>query len=480
MKNDFVSIHDKTQLEFKLGYSVGNKKITKHFLNLYIFIPSNLDIDENSYTKQMFYEDMSGYIRFITPKLSLEEIMKRFSSLLEYLKSGGKEFNFLKYESKMLGCSFRAYLRDLSYYLKNNLNERLCLQDIIDSATKIRSIIREINSFEPAKTDKSVSVLIHNLDEYTSMYTELYLYRMWVISRDNQFSGKLREKILEVVKDENIYRKNNDMPVVDPSDNSNEKFVYKYSVLKKYFFEILFLVSRTKGASKFLKNVLFSIAAGISMIFATVVAFYSQKKYGNFTLSFFVALVLSYMAKDRIKDFVREMFSGNRVRFFDYVTTITVGGESVKFGTTKERFRYIFDKQVPRDVIDARMFDSDMGDMFWKFSENIICYEKQIKLYNRNIAGFYSDKVEGLNDIIRLNIEHFTRKMDDQKHIIFYPGEDGVEKTQGKKVYHLNIVAEVVNSFEKKLYKVRVILSKNGIVRVELPELKKVIFRKRI
>lgn len=476
---DFVRIHDKTQLEFKLGYEIDkNKKISKHSVRFYIFIPTNLDIDENSYPKQNFYEDISGYIRFITPKMTIEEINNRFTSLLKNLQDGFSDFKFIKYEIKMLGCSFRAYLRDFSYHLKeNSISE--CLGDTIDNVVRTRAIIKDINTLEFLKNNQHISVLVRNLDEYSSIYTELYLYRIWFILKQNNFYFDLGKKIFEVIKQENAYRNIKKMSQVNPEDKSNEKFVYKYAILKKYFFEILFLVSRTKGASKFLKNLLFSLAAGISMIFATLVAFYSQKKYGNLTFSFFVALVLSYMAKDRIKDLFREIFSGNRVRFFDYVTTITVTGESVKLGVTKERFRYISDKKLPKSVMEIRMLDSDMGEMCWKISENIICYEKQIKLYNENVEGFYKDKLEGLNDIIRLNIEHFTRKMDDQKHTIFYPGKDGVEQAQGKKVYHLNIIAEISNQVESKIYKVRVILSKNGIVRVELPQFKKSIYRRK-
>ena len=37
------------------------------------------------------------------------------------------------------------------------------------------------------------------------------------------------------------------------------------------------------------------------MIFATGIAFAFQQKYGNFTIPLFVALVISYMLKDRIK-----------------------------------------------------------------------------------------------------------------------------------------------------------------------------------
>ena len=50
------------------------------------------------------------------------------------------------------------------------------------------------------------------------------------------------------------------------------------------------------------------------MIFATSIGLFAQKKYGNFTSTFFATLVIAYIIKDRIKETLKSYFK----RVWDY------------------------------------------------------------------------------------------------------------------------------------------------------------------
>ena len=87
----------------------------------------------------------------------------------------------------------------------------------------------------------------------------------------------------------------------------------------------LFLKASKKKDGVLVEQIYYSIAAGLSMIFATVVAFSFQKKYGNFTMPLFVALVVSHMLKDRIKELMRFYFAHRLGKnYFDRKTTISM------------------------------------------------------------------------------------------------------------------------------------------------------------
>ena len=105
----------------------------------------------------------------------------------------------------------------------------------------------------------------------------------------------------------------------------NSNLVYRWGVLKKYIESDLFLSIDKRKSGVITEQVYYSLAAGLSMIFATFISFFFQKKYGNFTTPFFFALVISYMLKDRIKEIVRYLFANNRkIRYFDNKTTLSI------------------------------------------------------------------------------------------------------------------------------------------------------------
>ncbi len=86
---------------------------------------------------------------------------------------------------------------------------------------------------------------------------------------------------------------------------------------------------------------MFSIAAGVSMIFATLIAFYAQAYYGPFTLPVFLALVIAYMFKDRIKEQGRA-YSANLLsrRLFDYRTIIQTQDGKYRLGNVREKMSH--------------------------------------------------------------------------------------------------------------------------------------------
>ncbi|WP_273266819.1 hypothetical protein, partial [Flexistipes sinusarabici] len=305
-------------------------------------------------------------------------------------------------------------------------------------------------------------------DEYSSLLTVMYIFRIYDFLSKNKYD--INAQILNVINNEIEYRKLRGMSYASEDDSKNEELIYKYSVFKKYFYNILFLFQKRREDAVEFRHFLYAIAAGIAMIFATTVAFLSQKKYGNFTLSFFVALVISYMFKDRIKDLFRQIFE-NKLFFrkvFDFRNKIYDPERYNLFGFYKERVRFINKNQIPEKILQTRLQKADSSLSTWYTGEDIMKYEKKIKLNNKKILKSFNDKIEGLNDIIRFNVNHFIRKMDDPS-VTLNTLEKGMKKITASKVYHVNLVIEFKSDEEHSSYKVRLILTKDGIKRIEIP-----------
>jgi hypothetical protein len=274
----------------------------------------------------------------------------------------------------------------------------------------------------------------------------------------------------EYALEENDYRKRVFGSTISEDAKHNALVIYRYNVLKKYFHKVLSIVTDKKEDATGMKHLLYAFAAGIAMVFATTVTFVTQKKYGNFTMSFFVALVISYMFKDRIKDFTKYYFS--RIfsdKIFDYKMILKDMESSKKFGLLKERVKYISENEVPDDVIELRLKNTDRKLTNWNSGEIIIKYEKKIKLFNKIIDKHFKNKISAVKDVMIFNVTRILSKSEDPKTKVYYIGKNReILQKYVDKYYHLNMIIEFVTPQETIKHKIRLIISKNGIERIEL------------
>lgn len=214
-------------------------------------------------------------------------------------------------------------------------------------------------------------------DEFISNVAEQHLFRLarFLKTRRTHAYAKVKDRLDSLIDGEEAYRKARGYICVEAeSEDNNRQFVYHAGQLKKYIESNLYLPTRKRRNTVFLEQVAFSVAAGVSMVFATVVSFAFQQTYGNFTLPFFIALVISYMFKDRIKELIRYYFA-NRLgsRFYDYLLTIWAGG--TKIGVCKEGFDFVSAEKLPRKVSETRARKSPLVTNKG-VNEQVMCYRK--------------------------------------------------------------------------------------------------------
>jgi hypothetical protein len=222
-----------------------------------------------------------------------------------------------------------------------------------------------------------------------------------------------------------------------------------------------------------MEQLLMALAAGISMIFATIVAFYFQSVYGSFTFPAFVALIIGYMFKDRIKEFGQTLFAGKlHANLFDRRIIIRTLDGKYELATLREKITFMKESEISQEVRSARQKDpfADLDND--RQGETVICHRKDIVLNADLFQKAFADlpKTNGLNDIIRYDIHPYLRKMDDpvEDQLLL---DDGVLKViQSHKVYHINFVSEYtsISPRNEKIYKrMRLVLNRLGIKRIE-------------
>ena len=219
----------------------------------------------------------------------------------------------------------------------------------------------------------------------------------------------------ELTVRETKYRKTRGYESILVEGSDNETYMYRASILKKYASSVLYLNTDVKPDGQYLEQIILSLAAGIAMIFATAVAFYFPVPIWQLSpCHFFMALVIGYMFKDRIKDLSRIIFARRLESYlFDRRIIIRTQNGQHRLGVLREKVRFIGEDEVPLSVIRARSRDHITDISNEGRGEYIICYTKDIELQIKNaqkvLPGF--PEITGVNDILRFDIRHFLNKM---------------------------------------------------------------------
>jgi len=469
-KKEFIKINNSNQFEIKVGYLAD--KIQKKIdfgLNIYVFIPKNLGINPDTYSNDDFYSDTTSYIRLITPKYELGILKKKFKGLIESLKKNPTDKSIIKHEIKLVICSYTSYLKNFAKETQAKGVRPKRIRVFLKRIREIGEIKKELLTLKENQNDTKLIYFIESATEYLSLTTQHFLFKINIhIKNSGEKHYEIINSIINQINEEIKFCKKNNFPIISGDEYENEKVIFRYSVFKKYFYSVLYLYQNKKEDGVGIKEFYYAIAAGISMIFTTVVVFTTQQKYGNFTTSFFVALVISYMFKDRLKEAYRHYFDKKmELKIYDFKRKIYDTKKRSLFAYIKERVRFTHKQDLKKEVKHARLKGISNRLSTWYLGEDILKYEKKISLYDKNIQRYYNNTINGIQTITRFDITKFFKKMDTPKVPLYRVNQNSI---YGSKVYHVNIIIEYISNEETSYHKARLILDKNGIKRVELPE----------
>jgi len=484
MFEELVKIHDKFSVEIKLGFiPLRKQKVSNFAVNTWIFIPKSLDITKSTYQKSDFYRDLKSNIRLITPVYNLREIASSERSPIVYLTKSFQSLSENPTRSRIADYEYniRMFLSILKSSLRNELNsieKNFLIHDKVvmveKYVTQVCQIAQKYRDLRSTINVSSVKKEIVNYyffgDEFMSNSIEHNTFKLLkkIKELNDESNNKLLEKLATLIHEEIEYKKANGYPIVEEaSPDHNRRLLSRLGVLKKFAESELYLnvVKRRDGV--LIEQIYLSIAAGLSMVFATAIAFSFQQKFGNLTMPFFVALVVSYMLKDRIKELARHYFAhklGNR--YFDQKTNITLKNHVI--GSEREAMDHITFDKIPKEVIALRSRSSVFEEYARQHADSVLLYRKVINLNRENLDKISSYAMPGINEIIRINVSNFLQKMDNAKIPLFaLDGNNGYQIIKGEKVYYLNIVMQMKRQNKSIYYHYRIVMNRSGILDIE-------------
>ena len=478
-----VKVHDNFSLEFKIGFitSKNTKDVNDFKINTWLFLPNSLDINRSTYKKNDFYRDVKNNIRLITPIYSLAEILKAGRGPLPRLQKAlddlaGNPADEVKSESfvyqvKMFVCILKSALRRHVQIIKNTTtDEKVALhvenyiRDIRDIALQYREMWDELT--KPDITQQQREFFLYG-DDFLGNITEQYTFQIIRFLEGRPVYARLKPELHRLVEDEIAHRKKRGFRLLDKDDEKHNSLVISQrNILKKLVESDLFLQIVRKKDGLLAEQFYYSIAAGIAMVFATVVSFFATLRFGNFTTDLFIILVFSYMFKDRIKDMMRYYFSSKLgKKYFDTKLKLSIRKQEI--GWIKEAFDYIEESKLPEEVRNLRARSPLVEAENQFYDEKIVLYRKWVSLSREDIEKYKEYRLSGINDITRFNLLNFTQKMDNPSIPLYMSDEEkGIVEIEGNKVYSLYFIVQCISDKDEYYRKYRVLFNRNGIADV--------------
>lgn len=476
-----TKIHDRFSLEFKVAYKARRKKKVNDFmLNTWIFIPNSLDINSGTYSRDDFYKDIRTNIRLITPVFLVREIasgdaipLKNLESAMRHLATNPTRTNVAEYEYqiKMFSAIFKSAIRDQLEYIYKAAQVEDKEMLVKDFLTELVDILQKYRNLANIIKTPTVSTTVYNYylfgDEFMTNLTEKELFTLinkFNHLNENDLHDKILPFILVLLENEQKHKVECNYLQVEPeSTDRNKDLVFRLGALKKYVESDLFINAKKKRDGRVAEQVYYSIAAGLSMIFATTIAFSIQLKYGNFTMPLFVALVVSYMLKDRIKELMRYYFAQKiSAKYYDNKTTINVKEKEIGF--SKEAYDFIEEVNVPKDVIRVRNRIPLIEAENRYANEKIILFRKTVQVDRNLLDKSTNYNIDGVVEIVRLNLLSFMRKTDNPEVPLYVLDENNkAHKIMAVKNYYLNIIVQFKHDEDEQFKRYRVGFNRDGI-----------------
>jgi hypothetical protein len=441
-----LGIHDKKQFELELEYLIEGKKTTRHNLDVFYVFPNNLDVNTRTFRSQQFYESLQNYIRIKVPEHSLVELNNSNAPIYDDFKNVNTAINKndtkrLIQALKLFACILESTIK--SHYLKTTFNSPHLVDTFLNYMQNAMLNFRRSGESLKNGESKKINRVFKRVDEHNSITLEHYHFSLLeTLKRENKnLFDEMKPKILSLIKGEQAYRKNYFSDSVTGNKKQNEAFLSAKNSLKKYVQSVLFLNKEDTRQSRRLEQLAFAIAAGVAMVFATGMIVLLRVSTTHISYTTFSLFVLSYMFKDRIKDWVKNYFQKKlQNRFFDYITTITTEEDEI-VAKIKRNFKFINKSDLPKYTsTDKPLSWMPKLELSWGM-HTIVYYQNQIEILNSALKNSYSThKVTGIVEIFRFNIEPFAKKIDDSNEEIFVLSKNDYKGMKTMRTYHFYLI----------------------------------------
>ncbi|PKL75181.1 MAG: hypothetical protein CVV27_16695 [Candidatus Melainabacteria bacterium HGW-Melainabacteria-1] len=523
-KGSSQAIHDRLQFQADVDVDLtpidGEERQKQYRIDTYLFLPKNMGVNRDNFSRDQFYTSITNYMRIRTPtppednqafELGPIPSADRYFQvhLITHLRQPLE--SLVVQDTKLFGCFLNAQLKKARSYLlelmrkqPSHFAHRLrllekfmvrLLQALSDYRLRYMHKVRHQSYLMEPEVRKAFLLV----DEYLSYRLEatlIYMFQRLDGRPGCEEFGQLLESALGA---EMEYRAIEDLILLSHQTDVSvrETYYYRLGLLKKYVSDVLYLQQTNVRKDKAYRNLVAAAGAALAALWAGLVdlqRFYFLNQPGegvpfsDFGIRFFLIVVIgvvAYIFKDRIKESSREFFYERlkqnlpdfefemNYRYYDHQAKTE---RALKIGKSRQNMRFITKAALPPEVSYVRELGHH-SELDPERSEHVLHYSQQMVLDTHSISET-TEQIHVLRNIMRLSIAQFIEKLDNpDKNLRYYDQEHGISMIKAPKVYHLNVIfryawasGEGHDSWrpaEVEFERIRLILDKQGIQRIE-------------
>ncbi len=473
-------VHDRTHVEFAIDYRLSPGQSREQYeWQAFFFAPESLRLDSRTYDKNDIYSDLQSYVRFEVPEVEFSALPDEpLAEVRAVLESGTPERAMN--ELRLFACRVRAsgvHLRRLIFEaLASDTPERAydLARDLAEGAKRVTSELRQTLDGIEERGDPLATAAAW-VQEDVSRLLEALLAHVAQRLRQADAPHTVVEDVEDVALAEARYRLSQGMVGIGRLDMKRrdiEAIEFRRHMLKRFTASVLWLSPEVRPASRWVRELLFALAASLAMGFAIAAGILNGfQAEPRRWMDWMLIAVVAYAAKDRIKASLQHVFSSVLDRHFpDRRWRIRDRERGVTLGKMKEQSGFVGWDALPEPVLAARRLTREHPLEEQARPETVLFHQKQVTLFADRVLEA-DPRLSALTEIFRLNIGPWLAHTDDPKRDIVFadPVAGRVGSAQAPRVYNIAVVYRLrrVGDDDAPWHRLRVVVTRKGIRRIE-------------
>ena len=449
--------HDRDRIEIQLGCDEltedDNYKIN-YQVDLLLFAPLSLgltEVDHLDYIRQEF----RSYIRLnsTTANPKHKAPLNRVYSAFRQMKQQDSFDSVSTFATELNGFIKSQSLR-LKRLLRNPVKESTLLlqlfKDTDNLLNEFRSFLKSKNIFDKNLGDFEVDSVEHTLILLNEYISHLYIQFLGKSKKEIQ-RHELREDIahqltqysqqefkiriqLGFLTTENIH----------DESISDEDYLHRISLLKKYFQKRLFIKSTDINLQNRALIPAYAFAAAIAAALAVSVQIWSFEQYGANMVAIASLAISAYIVKDLLKHYFRKQFLETGSRWLPDIKRnlyVKRHKKRISLGYIKEYLNTYDINELPEQLIKTRYSNPITGNLERKVKEEVLHFKKRVHL-NLSKISKDSELDWGVREVLRYQFDRLIRSTDDAFKTLYLASKKELpKKYKAHRVYQVYAAA---------------------------------------
>jgi len=495
--------HDKDRFELQLGFDgLGTEELNKFSYDVcfMMFTPKIMGMNSLSQLEE-FQQDIKSYLRLHSntadPKKELD--FDRAQELLSSLKSEKTWESLRLFGVECLALLKTQYRRGKRTIWQNEFSIEILKKIVHDFElsqrilTEFRTYLKERNLHRKELKEFSVGSLNYELimlNEILSHQFRQSLGKLVQFLKKNENYTQVRSDIKKLLDDEieslsSFPTEAEKILENTPSEDDDldeqsryESYVYRMSLLKKYFQKPLFLQTKKHNLEGRLLIPVYAIAAVLAATWAVIIQYIYFKSFGSVEqiAAFALIGISAYVVKDLMKYFVRKSFMAKGSEWMPqkkYDLLFHSRRKNIrKIGQITEYFKSFHSSDISDELKSIRYTNNFNRYVEENLDEDIIQIKKTVKT-NSLLKKIFKGQPWGIREIIRIRFDRYLGFLDDPIKTIHSLTKDlKIQKIEVHRQYEVHIMTwihpsniskeEIKNQTKFRGFKIKI--DKNGVV----------------